>query len=161
MIEEQARVVEVEGDSVWVETQRKTVCGNCSASKGCGTGTLSKMFRIRSPRLRVVGKPGVRTGDEVVIGIDEHAMVRGAMAVYAFPLLFMLGFAWLGREAGAHLGFVPVDGMSILGGAIGLGLGFLWLSGHTARVNIDGRYQPVILRVMNDHDAARCDISGS
>ena len=99
MIVEQARVVEIAGNSVWVETQRKTVCGNCVASKGCGTGTLSKLFKIRSPRLRVTGTPDVRTGDEVVIGIDEHAIVRGAFAVYTYPLLLMLIFAWLGRVA--------------------------------------------------------------
>ena len=98
MIEQNATVVAVEGDAAWVETQRQSACGACAMNKGCGAGLFAKAFGFASLKLRVVATQGVAVGDQVMIGIDERALVRGSFAAYMVPILFMLGFAILSES---------------------------------------------------------------
>lgn len=145
MIEETAMVVATEGEFAWVETQRQSACGSCSASKGCGTATLSKVLGQRRTRVRALNRANAETGDTVLIGIQENALVRGSLAMYAMPLVLMLGAALVGHGLGQTFGRDP-EGMSMLFGLLGLGAGFLWLRRFSRRVSDDPRYQPVILR---------------
>jgi sigma-E factor negative regulatory protein RseC len=41
MLTEQARVVALDAETVWVETIRQSSCGSCSARAGCGHGMLN------------------------------------------------------------------------------------------------------------------------
>ena len=52
MIEENGRVVDVEDGYAWIETERRSTCGSCSANKGCGTATLAKVMG-QAPEQRV------------------------------------------------------------------------------------------------------------
>lgn len=146
MIEEGARVVEVQDDFAWVETQRKTTCGGCSVNKGCGTAVLAKVLGVRRSRIKVLNTLAAKAGDEVVIGLHEDAMVRGSLAVYAVPLLAMLILALFGEAFNARLQITQTEGMTILFGLVGLAGGFVWLRGYAASISKDTRYQPVILR---------------
>ncbi|HHM05180.1 MAG TPA: Fis family transcriptional regulator [Gammaproteobacteria bacterium] len=145
MIEQGAVVIALEEDLAWVETGRERACGACSANKACGAGLFSKALRIKSPRLRVVNRLRAKVGDEVVIGIDEQALLRASFAAYFMPLVFLLVFALAGEFLGRPLGFS--DGWSALAGLLGLMLGFAWLRRHSHRLRRDPRYQPVVLRV--------------
>lgn len=146
MIEQDAIVVELEGDAAWVETARQSVCGACAMNKGCGAGVLAKAFGFRSPALRVLNTAHAAVGEQVVLGIDERALVRGSLAAYLAPLLSMLLFA-LGGEAVSNA-WAPAGGeaVTVLAGVAGLAAGFLWLRRHSRRIRVDTRYQPVILR---------------
>ncbi|HDP89981.1 MAG TPA: Fis family transcriptional regulator [Thioalkalivibrio sp.] len=140
MIEESARVVRLEDGYAWVETQRKSACGQCSASKGCGTSVLDKVLGRRRSVVRVLNPVGAELGDEVVIGLGEGAFVRGSLAVYALPLVTLLAGAMLGQWLG------QADVAAVLGGLAGLAAGFAWVWLFTRRIAGDSRYQPVILR---------------
>lgn len=145
MIEEHARIVEVQGNTAWIETQRSGSCGSCSASAGCGTATLSKVVGRRQARMPVQNTIGARVGEEVVIGIPESALLKGSFAVYAVPLLTMLVAAWIGTAvAGAVQELKEL--LSTLFGLGGLVGGFAWLKSYTGRIGQDASYQPVILR---------------
>jgi len=146
MIEEDARIVDIQGDFAWVETQRKTVCGACAANKGCGTAVLAKVLGTRRSRIKVLNTLTLRAGDEVIIGLHEDAMVRGSLAVYAVPLLAMLIMALFGEAFNARLQITQTEGMTILFGLAGLAGGFVWLRHYAASISKDTRYQPVILR---------------
>jgi len=53
MIEQQATIVEVDGDTVWLQAERESTCSNCQVKQGCGTGLLSKHVgkkEIRCPQ---------------------------------------------------------------------------------------------------------------
>lgn len=145
MIEETASVVRTDGDFAWVETQRQSACGSCAGSKGCGTAALSKVLGKRRTEVRALNRAGARVGDRVIIGIEESALVRGSLAVYAVPLLVMLLGAGLGEALGRAPG-ADANSLSMGFGLIGLGLGFLWLRRFTRRASRDPRYQPVVLR---------------
>lgn len=144
MIEESAHVIRIEGEHAWVETQRKSVCGSCSANKGCGTSVLGKVLGQRRSYVRVLNPVGAKLGEEVIVGLGERAFVTGSLAVYAIPLLALL----LGAVAGEWLGnrYEWGDIASVIGGLSGLAGGFGWLWLFARRVGGDRRYQPVILR---------------
>lgn len=148
MIEEPAQVVSVEGaagEYAWVETQRQSACGGCAANQACGTSVLTKVLGTRRTRVRALNRGGAKVGDRVIVGIDERAIIRGSLAVYAMPLLTLLGGGIVGALLSERL---QVSGESLtLGlGIAGLVTGLLWLKGFTRRIRDDSRYQPVVLR---------------
>lgn len=148
MVEEQAVVVAVEENAAWVETQRKAACDNCAVNKGCGTAVLSKVLGNRRSRLRVLRPDmALRVGDEVVIGLQEHALLRGSMTVYGAPLLLMMLGALLADYAGRHGWGHSSDLVDIVFAVAGFLAGLAWLRHYGARIARDPRYQPVVLRV--------------
>lgn len=144
MIEETAQVVATAADGVWVETRRQSACGHCSARKGCGTAVLDKVMGQKRSRV-LVSNPHdtvVQVGDEVLIGIDESALVRGSLALYFVPLLSFFLFGLLGQVLSRQWLLGEGEGLSILFSLVGLFAGFAWAR-HYARG--DRRYQPVLL----------------
>jgi sigma-E factor negative regulatory protein RseC len=153
MLEETARVVQVDSGGVWVETQRRSTCSSCAAEQGCGTATLAKVLGTRRTRMRVLSSTPLRIGDRVVIGINESALLRGSVAVYAVPLLMLLAGAVAG-ELGAQQGlWRSAELASVLLGVGGLLAGLWWLQRFTGRIKEDHNYQPVVLRREVEIDA--------
>ena len=146
MIEESGCVVAIDGDFAVVETQRRSSCDACSMNKSCGTGVISKVYSGRFSRTRALNNFGARVGDEVVVGLHEEALVRGSLAVYAVPLLLMLVLALVGDAVAKEFTFANSDGLSVLFGAFGLAVGFLWVKRFSRNVSNNEQYQPVILR---------------
>jgi len=144
MIEETAHIVSVEEGHAWVETERRSSCGSCSA-KGCGTGALSKILGRRTQRLRVKNPIDAQVGDTVILGIEEGVLIRGSLMVYILPLLLMLGGGLLGEALAPQWESDP-EGLSLLFGIIGLVGGFLILRRYNRRVANDPHYSAVILR---------------
>ncbi|MFO7641648.1 MAG: SoxR reducing system RseC family protein [Candidatus Competibacteraceae bacterium] len=142
MIEERAMVVAVEEGYVWLETQRRSSCGGCQASGGCGVATLAKLWPGQRTRVRAIAEPGLRPGDEVMVGLAEGALLRGALLVYLLPLALLLAGALLGQAVFAGAGEEPVVAL----GVVGLGLGFLAVRVLSRRLRRDARFQPVVLR---------------
>ncbi len=148
MIEENARVVSTEGEYAWVETERRSSCGSCSA-KGCGTGALSKILGRRIQRLQVLNPIAAKPGDEVVLGIREQVLLKGSLAVYIVPLIAMLAGALLGEALAPQWGSDP-EGLSALLGLLGLATGFLWLNRYNRTLSRDKRFMATILRINPD-----------
>lgn len=149
MIEEHAQVIQVDqNNEVWVETQRRSACGQCAANKGCGTATLAKVVGNKRSQVRALNPhaTSVAVGDEVIIGINEQALVRGSLAVYAVPLLALFVFGFLGQLLTVQLLMTNQDILPIVFGLIGLLLGFVWVRRFTRAITDNDRYQPVLLR---------------
>lgn len=149
MIEEHAQVVALDQNhDVWVETQRRSACGQCAANKGCGTATLAKVLGNKRSRVRALNPQAtaVMVGDEVIIGINEQALVRGSLAVYTVPLLTLFVFGFLGQLLTDQLLMTNQDILPIVSGLMGLLLGFLWVRRFTRLIADNDRYQPVLLR---------------
>jgi sigma-E factor negative regulatory protein RseC len=142
MIEERAKVVEVGDGYAWVEIERQSACASCHASGGCGTATLAKVWSGRQVRTRAISALPLRPGDEVIVGLAEGVLLRGALLAYLLPLALMLAGALLGEAAFAGAGEEPV----IVLGALGLGLGFLTVRVASRRWRDDARFQPVVIR---------------
>lgn len=146
MIEERGQIVSREGDYAWVETERQSACSSCSAKKGCGTGVLSKVYSNRFSRVKALNHINAKPGEQVVIGLEEDALVRGSLVVYGLPLLTLILTALLGRAVAIEMGMQNDDGLIALFGIAGLFIGFFMVKIFNRKIAHDEHYQPIILR---------------
>jgi sigma-E factor negative regulatory protein RseC len=146
MLEETGRVVAVDGEFAWIESERTSTCSGCAARRGCGTGAIAKVLGRKRMQLRVVNNIDAGIGDYVVIGIAESGVVRGSLAVYAVPLAGLFAGALAGQAAGAWFGAGTTDLPSIAGAVAGLAGGLAWLGRFSRATVADPSYQPVLLR---------------
>ena len=136
MIEQTARVVDLQGDWVWVIPEQTSGCHSCNAKAGCGTSLLSRLFPNRErSRIRLSGSHLTRlpeVSDRVVIGIAENFLQRSSLLLYLFPLVGLIAGAGLGAWLGEELiGASAAEPISILFGLLGIG-GCLMLARHWA-----------------------------
>ncbi len=145
MIEECARVIAVENDQLLLEAQTKTACNACAAKKGCGTSVLSGWVGRKFTRFQATNTVNARVGDEVIVGLDEDAMLKGSVLVYLLPLLAMIVFAVLADSliaVDAAVRDLLVFISAAAGFALMLAVSRLFLSGKGNR----GRLTPVVIR---------------
>lgn|SRR5450830_635185 len=149
MIEEYAIVTSCVNSHATLEIERRTACGICGQTRGCGNATWGKLLGHKSHAFEAENPINANVGDSVVVGIDEHAMLNSVFLLYIVPLLGLLIGAVLADI------FLKNEFFVILSAASGLILGFLWVKGHL--VGHDGagkafntKYRAVILRHADD-----------
>ena len=167
MVEEQARVVDREGDYVWVETQRQTSCGSCSVKNGCGTQVLSKVFGNKSAWIRCRNTCQAKIGDQVIIGINEAELLSGSFLLYLLPILTMIAVSGAGVAIAGQWWPQGTDLLAIIGAVIGLlaGLKYSRIISQTdprkqthknsSHGTQNTKYEPVILRKVNPLASAK------
>ena len=121
MIEERAQVVAVEGDNAWLQTQRQSSCGSCEVKSGCGTSVLAGVVGQKISRLKVANTLHAKVGDEVMLGMTEHALVTGSLLIYGVPLLMLLLGALAGELVADQLG-MDAELMPMMGAVVGFAL---------------------------------------
>ena len=147
-------MVYIDDEYAWVEARHNAVCGGCKLNGGCGTALLGKFFGRSSVRVRALNPINAQIGDQVAVGIPEQALVKGSLAIYAVPLVFMLTLSLLG--AALPIDHVSQEAMSILLALLGLVIGFAWLAVFARRISRHPHYDPIILRLVSQ---ARAPIS--
>lgn len=153
MLEESAIVIDVHDGYLWVESQSRSACGQCSTSS-CTTSVISKMFGVRANHLMLKNSLDVRPGQHVIIGIPDDLLVRASIWAYMVPLIFMVMGTVLGNILGLNDGLQSVLALS------GLILGFYLVRGITQSVKSRKRFIPQLLRVAdNDHLAIEIPIN--
>ncbi len=146
MLEENGKVLELEEQYAWVETERNSSCSSCAARSGCGTGVLAKVLGRRHGKVRAINSIAARTGDRVVLGLAEDALLQGSAAVYLAPLASMLVSAGGGEWLAGSLELADPDAVSVVFGLLGLGIGLAWLRRFSRSVRDSARYQPMLIR---------------
>ena len=145
MLKENAFIVDVVDGVAWVETQRKSSCSSCQAKKSCGTPVLQKVLGKKRNILKVNNPDNYSIGDEVILGLQENALVKGSLLLYALPLLMMFIFAFIGVFLFRFAGEEITEGYSILFSLTGLGVGFWYVALSSRRLANDSCYQARIL----------------
>jgi sigma-E factor negative regulatory protein RseC len=147
MIQEQAVVVSVNQGVASLEILRNKPCGLCGQTRGCGISIWGRLFGHRANIFKVRNTVNAKVDDIVVVGIEENALLLSAIIVYGVPLAtLILGAAF------ANLAFADslhADRNTVLGALFGLLIGYLWLKGHSQAGQVGVRYQPVILKVVD------------
>lgn len=150
MIEERAVVLSLErainstlpSDAIaTLEIERKTACGLCGQTRGCGNSIWGKLFAHRSAAFKAQNLINAKVGDSVIVGIDEKALLKSALLLYMLPLATLLIGAILATQ------IYDTNGTAMIGAAIGLVLGLLWVKGHTMSSSYFALQQPVVLRL--------------
>lgn len=141
MIHETGIVISVNGNEAWVQTIRESACQSCSARHGCGQKALATLSGGQARQIRVINSLDACPGDQVTVAIEESALLRASLLVYAMPLVLMV---LVTAMAGALL--PGRDGMAMLFAIVGLASGLVvarWYSRREA-----GRWQPVMGHLM-------------
>lgn len=133
MIESPARIRRTEGDTAWVVSEAPSSCGAC-AGKGCGSSVFARFWHADEAEYPVANPIGAETGEAVVIGLPDGALLHAALASYGLALLLLLACAALGKYLSGEPG-------AIVGGLSGLILAAAWI-----RLRPNPSHVPVILR---------------
>ena len=146
MIQENGVVIRADDQYVWVETRRKTTCESCSVNKGCGTAILSKVVGTKVNVVQMANPDNLRLGDQVVLGLEESALVKGSFTVYMLPLLLALAFGLFGEFLRFELMSPAGEWLTILFAGLGLVCGLLWARHVLTRQHCRDQYHPVIVK---------------
>lgn len=146
MIEQNAIILALEPQAdhsslATIEVVRKTACGICGKTRGCGNAIWGKLFAHKMTSFKALNSINAQVGQSVIVGINERAVMKSALLLYVVPLLTML------------IGTILVSALNasnlaaILGAVVGLLAGYFWVKAH-----IEGRVyyhsqQPQILRL--------------
>jgi sigma-E factor negative regulatory protein RseC len=142
MLKEQARIVAIDNEAIWVETIELSTCGSCSAKKGCGQSLLASMG-AKPTYLRVL-LPAGDTNDylldqSITIGLPENIVVNTSLLLYLLPLCLMLATSGF-----AHSYFAS-ESLTIAMAVVGLFLGGMGIRFYSYKYQYDSRFQPVIV----------------
>ncbi len=146
MIEQSAIILAVEANSnkqplATIEVVRKTACGLCGQTRGCGNSIWGKIFAHKATSFKAQNTINATVGQSVIVGIDEVAVMKSALLLYIVPLVTML----IGSILVSQLHTSDVAAM--IGAAIGLVLGYFWVKGHATGHTYYQSQQPRILRL--------------
>jgi sigma-E factor negative regulatory protein RseC len=146
VIEETGVVRAVSQGLAEVECDRRTACGSCAVKSGCGTSLLERFFSRRRGLLTARDALGVQPGERVVVGVGEQELLKAALAAYLMPVLVMILGAAAAQWAGELLLPAWADGLSLLGGLVGLAVGLRFLAIRFGRAGQGAGLQAVVLR---------------
>jgi sigma-E factor negative regulatory protein RseC len=141
MIHETGTVISVSGDDAWVQTVRESACQSCKARHGCGQKALAGLSSGQSRQIRVANTLQARPGDQVTVAIEESALLKASLLVYALPLLLMVLATAL-----AGVAMPGDDRVAIVAAVAGLA-GGLWLAARRSRAGA-AHWQPVMGRLV-------------
>ncbi|MGD1984362.1 MAG: SoxR reducing system RseC family protein [Chromatiaceae bacterium] len=155
MIEEHARVVAIDGRSATLVVDRTSACGQCAKGAGCSTSVLSAWINRRQVALDLPIPPGMpaKVGDLALLGLDERAVQRGALLLYATPLAGLLIGAVSGPFVASSAGFSS-ELTSIVLGLFGLSAALVWISRRSGDQSKDSSHTIRILRFEPSTDLA-------
>jgi sigma-E factor negative regulatory protein RseC len=149
MIEEHGRVVSSGDGRALIETRRRTGCTSCGERGGCGVAVIADWLGRRPTRVDAADPFGTHAGDEVVLGIEERALLQAAAIAYLVPLAGVFLFALAAAVAGM------AETAIIAAGTVGLVAGIA-MGRRLARRAVNHRLlQPRILRHSAGHENVR------
>ena len=145
MIEQQARVISVQGDQLMLEAETQTACGACEVKSGCGTSVLAKWLGRKFTHFNAKNTVNASVGDEVIVGLSESALLTGSVVIYLWPLLGMFFFALaadqlLSAEQAARDLIISLVAFAGAAGVFGLSHKYLSTASSQQKLN------PVVLR---------------
>lgn len=126
-----------------IEVVRRTACGLCGKTRGCGNAFWGKLFGHKDVSLKAENAINAKVGQSVIVGIEEKALLKSALLLYIAPLATMLFGAILASKVS------PSDLSAMVGAVAGLLVGFFWIKAHVAGRVYYQNYQPKILRLDN------------
>jgi sigma-E factor negative regulatory protein RseC len=149
MIEERAIVSRVGDGAVWVKPFGVESCPRCAEGRGCGGGVLGRLVGRTRPEVQVGGGiSDLRSGETVIVGVEESALMQASLWVYLVPLVGMFtAGAFAHGLLQAHDLLVAAFGLT---GLVG-GFALTRIAARTAGAS--ARFRPVLLRRAADAES--------
>lgn len=118
MIETRVRVLSTSDGVSFVETTEQNGCGACVSKDSCGISGLGRFFGRRRQPI-ALDCAGGKTGEELVVGVEESELLIAGLWAYLLPVLLIISGA--GLAAAAHFN----DAMTVLLAGFGLAFGLV------------------------------------
>jgi sigma-E factor negative regulatory protein RseC len=142
MIEELAIVVKIENHQVWVESGQSSACGGCLQKASCTTNAIGSVVKKKS--VPVDCDIQLKTGDQVMVAIDENLLLRASLLLYLVPLIALFAGAgmadWLLTDNALNVD-LWIAGSAVLSFAVSL-----WLINKIQRLLLLSSRRPAIVR---------------
>jgi sigma-E factor negative regulatory protein RseC len=129
MIEEEAIVIDQNGEFAEVDIIRTKPCGLCGKTQGCGNSIWGKVFSFQKRKIKIQNKINAKVGEKVKLVIEENYLLKASLLLYGLPLLFLFG----GMIASEYILVATNDFVVFLGGILGFTLGIILLKFITAQ----------------------------
>jgi sigma-E factor negative regulatory protein RseC len=143
MIEELAVVVKIENYQVWVEGGQNSACGGCLQKASCTTNALGSVLKKKS--VRVDSDIELKTGDQVMVAIDEAVLLQASLLLYLLPLIAL--FTGAGIADWLLADYIRYADLWIAGSALSGFLLCLWLINKAQNLMILGYYaRPTVVK---------------
>lgn len=140
MIEELAVVVKIENHQVWVESGANSACGGCLQKASCTTNALGSVLKKKS--VPVDSDIQLKTGDQVMVAIDENLLLRASLLLYLLPLIALFTGAGLADWLATDNADLWIAGSAMLSFLFSL-----WLINKAQSLLIMNYYaRPVVVR---------------
>lgn len=146
MIEEEAIVTRIQGGKIWIKGGYKPSCGGCEQKTSCGTPLFEKLLNRNNVAIEAISSIAVRSGDQVIVGIDETAVLHSSFKVYMIPLIALFLFGLTGKNLGDYLNIEEAELMSIGFALTGLVLSIIYLKNRFNQDVEEQSLKPEILR---------------
>lgn len=143
MIEEQVRVIKSHQGYILVESLSNNACGACAVKAGCGQQLLPHFGRNQALRIKVNKNNSLNIDDQVIIGIDERALIKSSILVYGLPLI-----SFILMVLGTHTFLEFSEPLVVIAGLCGLMIGFILSSFFTSLLNAKHPVEPILLRAL-------------
>ncbi len=147
MIEEKARVIAVDGNSITVESVIKSTCSTCQQVDSCGSGQIAKAIPHKTLTTKVQSNKHLLVGDEVILGIPEKDILQTAWQVYLWPIIGLIVFSGFGQWLLIHHWF-RYEIIAIVLGILGGYTGFKLASFRQKQRNNENWLAPKLLSVL-------------
>ena len=143
MIEELAVVVKIENYQVWVEGGQSSACGGCLQKASCTTNVLGSVLKKKA--VRVDSDIELKTGDQVMVAIDEAVLLQASLLLYLLPLIAL--FTGAGVADWLLADNIRYADLWIAASALSGFLLCLWLINKAQNLMILGYYaRPIVVK---------------
>lgn len=114
-MEQQVRVIAIEGDHAVVSGQRASTCGDCAGKASCAT---MGSWRERVIELRIPNTAHARIGDIVLLEVPDRVLLRTAFHLYGLPMLAFITAGLAMRTLAIHLAWSSTEAVAMLAGVV-------------------------------------------
>lgn len=150
MITEHGIITRADTQTAWVRTTRTGACKACEARGTCETAAHRKEMHVA-----VRNTLNVKTGDQVVIGMESGPLLYLSFLLYVFPVILLLIGIFIGNRMAPAAGIDP--SLSAIGtGLVFFGIAFAILRRKNSRLSDQSRFRPVLVRKTSSPPLPTC-----
>jgi sigma-E factor negative regulatory protein RseC len=145
MATEEGIVIASNAHTARIKTVRSSACESCSAKHSChALGESDDHVEVD-----VINTIGARVDDRVVIYFGTAPLLKASFLLYFFPILIMMGGAFLGHRLAMDRSWDP--SLSAAGfGFLGLACALLLVTSMGRKMATRKDYKPKIIRILGN-----------
>lgn len=146
MMEEEGRIVAIDGRFAILHTERGSSCDGCHAKSSCHSMSDTDG---KTMEMRAVNDIGASMGDRVKVAIDSAVLLKSSFLVYIVPVVVMIIFGVIGDSYAR--GNMPGSDPDLVAGATGITafiITFLLIKVWSRSLDDNPDYQPRIVRII-------------